>query len=96
MEWIEYDPQWLVDAAQSELKQYPWLPDAFKRCTKAYKKSAYYIYFIDPTAANSKNSKWKFQQCITLFDTIHGDIEIDIVKDNTIGGIEFYSQLFES
>lgn len=92
--WSEYNPSWLVAEAQKVASQFPWLSDSFRECTQVYKKNDYYFYFIDPSNPNSDSSNWKFQQSTSLFDTPYGHIEVDILEGNIVGGIEFYSKLF--
>ena len=94
--WKEYDPSWLVEASKYRLDEYPWLTDALVQCTKAKEESEFYTYFINRLRPNKKGSEWQFQESITIEDTPEGDVVIDIVKTNRIGGIEFLSKVIAS
>ena len=91
--WIEYDPAWLIEAASYRFDKYPWLRSALFQCTKAHKESDYYIYFIEKSLPNELGSEWQFQESIIIENTSEGEVVIDIVKPNRIGGVEFLSKL---
>ena len=91
----KYDPSWIVEASEKLKDEYPWLPYALKKCTRVVKKSKYYIYFVNPKNPNKLNSEWQFDENILIEDTVHGDIVLDILKGERVGGIEFYSKLLK-
>ncbi len=95
IKWVDYDPSWLVSAAEAELTDDEDRPiiDALKKCTQAKIESDAYIYFVDARNANEEDSEWNFDRNVMLFNTEHGIIVIDILKGNKIGGIEFFDRV---
>lgn len=89
----EYDPTWLIEAAENYKDKYPWLINSLKSCTKATKESNLYTYFVDKSNPNKLHSEWQFQECIILENTSEGEIVIDIIKTNRVGGIEFLTRV---
>ncbi|MEM9153340.1 MAG: hypothetical protein AAGB19_23195 [Cyanobacteria bacterium P01_F01_bin.3] len=92
-QWFEYEPTSLVEAAKERATEYPWLEAALKQCTSAMMESELYIYFIDPSEYRSRGGTKDHQQSITLFDTDHGCVEVDIVKPNIVAGIELLDKV---
>lgn len=92
--WKDYDPSWLIDLALEQHPDKPWLPKSLLECTRASRKNDYYIYFISSHRANQKGSEWQFKEYITLVDPIQGELILDVLEGDRIGGIEFYSALF--
>ena len=70
---------------------YPWLSDAFSRCTKGKPESEYFIHFVD-----ASGPEWKFKESITLSHEIEGDLVVDVLEDHRIGGIEFLTRLIQA
>jgi uncharacterized protein YuzE len=79
--WRAYDPRWLVEAAKKAFPNDTALHDALARCTQATGEEPV-IYFTDP------NNDWHIARDVRLNDTPKGDVEVDILKDGRIGGIE--------
>lgn len=90
-EFKPYDPTWLVELGLKYSEDYPWLADAFSRCRRARPESKFYTHFVDPAGP-----KWKLQQTITVTHELEGDLVIDILEDNRIGGIEFLTKLIKA
>jgi hypothetical protein len=90
-EWEPYDPSWLVELAGRYASEYPWLGEAFSRCLRAKPESQFYTHFVDPAG-----EEWEFETTLTLKCPKEGEIVIDILKGNQVGGIEFLSKLIES
>lgn len=91
--WEDYDPSWIIKASEYRTKEYSWLANALKQCTKAKEKSEYYTYFVDKSKPNKPGSEWQFQESITIENSPEGDIILDIIKNNRVGGIEFLSKV---
>ena len=91
--WKKYNPAWLVEASEYRFNEYPWLHEALNECTKAKEESDYYVYFVDGKNPNKPKSEWQFQENITIEDSVEGDIVIDVIKENRIGGIEFLTRV---
>ncbi len=93
--WKVYDPRWLAEDCQYAFSEYPWLEDALKPCCKARKRSAFYTYFEKHSRPNEPSSNWQIQESIHIEGTREGDIILDIIKENRVGGIEFISRLMK-
>jgi len=91
--WKRYDPSWLVKASDDYFEEYPWLKGALEKCVKCKHKSDLYIYFTDAKNPNKNGSAWQFQESITIVGTPQGDIVIDVIRNNQIGGIEFLTKV---
>ncbi len=77
-------------AARSQEPELAWLPDSLARCTRCVDESEKYSYFVDPpTYPNLPGSGWQFQTNIILTATEYGDVALDIIKEDRIGGIEY-------
>ena len=90
-----YDPDWLVEAARQVEQEYPWLPMALAACTESVENGWLYVRFITSKRANKPGSEWQFRESVILEDTVHGDVIVDVLEGNRIGGVEFYDRLFE-
>ncbi len=93
LDWQKYDPEWLVKASEERVDEYPWLPDALSKCTKALASSEYYLYFVDSKNPNKPGSEWQFDENIIIEDTPFGEVALDVLDGNRIGGVEFISKL---
>ena len=91
--WQPYDPSWLVRLAREHYPEVPWLATALEKCTRCKIKSKAYVCFVDPTNANQLGADWQFAENIVLEDPEHGDIVIDVLENQRIGGVEFLDQL---
>lgn len=93
LRWENYNPDWLVEAAQEQIPEEKVIIHNLKKCIMCFKESKAYHYFILPKNPNEPNSDWQFDENILLRDTKHGDIVLDILKGKVIGGIEFLKYL---
>ena len=50
---------------------------------------AYYSFVISDNKPNQLGSNWQHSECIEIEDYFGGNIVLDILKDDKIGGIEF-------
>ena len=62
---------------------------ALQNCKNGQWTSNGYYQFVDSKNANQIGSKWQFDENIVLEQENKGDIVLDILKDGSIGGIEF-------
>ena len=83
MNFRPFDPAWLVAAAKKQHPAEAKLHDALARCTQVAGEEPV-LYFVDP-----ESSEWHVERDFRINDTPKGDVEIDILKDGRIGGIEF-------
>jgi hypothetical protein len=102
MRFKPYDPAWIADIAKQQRPDLPWLAESLARCNHCHekrqggRKKCIYAYFVEPQAANQPGSEWQFRESIPLQHPEFGHIKLDVLKDNRIGGIEFYDRLFSS
>ena len=89
--WEKYDPSWLVELADEYKDEYPWLRGAFKECSFVRRESCYYHRFVDTSSKN-----WNFDMNVIMEDPAQGDIIVDVLKDQKIGGIEFSNRLLDN
>jgi len=103
MEWNDYDPTWLVEAARDEYHRSgtagPWLATALAACTRYHEESPAYFYFVDPTNANQPGAEWQFLWNIEIETSPHGALVLDILKPShaggqlRVGGVEFLDRI---
>ena len=65
------------------------LVTALRNCKNGKWTSNGYYQFVDSKNANQIGSKWQFDENIVLEQENKGDIVLDVLKDGSIGGIEF-------
>ena len=92
-DWQPYDPTWLVELAKAQLPEEDWLPAALAACTRARQESEAYIHFVNPADPNDAGSEWEVQMDFTLRHPTEGDLVLDILEGNRVGGVEFLSKL---
>lgn len=90
--WTDYDPQWLIALARAQHQDKKWLEEAFAECISA-KVGKAYVYFVSSSNPNQLGSEWQFEQNLILDHPIRGEIVVDILKGNRIGGIELLKEL---
>jgi hypothetical protein len=92
-DWKPYDPTWLVELAKAQLPEEAWLPAALAACTQVLRESEAYIHFVDPAHPDEPDSEWQFQTNLMLQHPTEGDLVLDILDRNRVGGIEFLGKL---
>jgi len=93
MKWETYNPEWLVELAIEQIPEETELIKSIRNCTKALQESRAYIYFVNPTSPNKPVSKWIFKRNFMLKHKTDGQIVLDILSNDKIGGIEFLKYL---
>ena len=89
-----FDPNWLCELAREARPDLPWLVDEIGRCISGIWTSTCYIRFVDSSNANQPGAAWQFREVIELFDEKRGALNLNVLKNDRIGGIEFYDRLF--
>jgi len=89
IKWEAYDPDWLVKIALEQIPIETEVINSIRKCRKGFWESRAYVYFVNPENANEPNAEWQFGQNLILKDKKKGEIVLDILKDNRLGGIEF-------
>ena len=92
-EWKPYDPAWLVELAKAQVPEEAWLPAALAACTMARQESDAYIHFVHQADSDEPDSEWEAQTDITLKHPTEGELVLDILEGNRVGGVEFLSKL---
>jgi len=92
-DWKPYDPTWLVELAKEQLPEETWLPAALAACTTARQESDAYIHFVNPTNPDEPESEWQVQTNFELQHPTEGDLVLDILEGNRVGGVEFLARL---
>jgi len=92
-DWQPYDPTWLVELAKAQLPEEKWLPAALAACTTARQGSPAYIHFVNPADPDEPGSEWEVQTNLSLRHPTEGDLVLDILDGNKIGGVEFLAKL---
>lgn len=92
-DWKPYDPAWLVELAKEQHPEEAWLPAALAACTMARQESAAYIHFVSASDPDELRSEWEAQTDIILKHPTEGDLVLDILEGNRIGGVEFLAKL---
>ena len=92
--WRLYDPAWLQDLAREQLPEEKWLYESLARCTQASGEIPY-IHFVNPRRPNKPKSDWQFETNVHLEHPEYGELILDILKGNRVGGVEFLGVLLE-
>ncbi len=92
--WIDYDPSWLLPLATKAFPDEPWLIEALKNCTKAFRTHAelerlHMTYFVNPKENSSCQAQWRFKTNKVIRTWSEGDIILDILEGDIVGAIEF-------
>lgn len=88
-----FDPRLLIDAANEQAPECPWLPDALARCGAGEWESRAYVGYVERQNPDQPGSDWQFQNNIVLHHVKFGMVIIDILIGNHIGGIELVDRI---
>ena len=90
MEWRKFDPQPLMKLAEEQFPEQSWLVESLSLCVKvADDGNGTYFYFTPREAASDGQTEWEFQKNISLRDPNFGELILDVLQNNRIGGIDF-------
>ncbi len=92
--WDTYDPAWLVSLAREQYPNEAWLANALARCIRAKKYNGY-VYFVDSANGNRPGAAGQFERNIVLNDPELGEIVVDILQGDRVGGIEMWARIFK-
>jgi len=92
-DWKPYDPAWLIELAKAQHPEEAWLPAALAACTMARQESAAYIHFVRQADPEEPGSEWQAQTDLTLRHPTEGELVLDVLEGNRIGGVEFLAKL---
>jgi hypothetical protein len=91
--WQPYDPRWLITLANQQCPEEPWLAPALARCLWAQGVGSPYIRFVSSVRPNAPGSAWQFERNIVMEHPRIGEIVVDVLKTQRVGGIELLGQL---
>ena len=91
--WETYDAEWLIKIAEEQIPEEIEIINSLKSIKKGSWESRAYIYFVDPSNPNEPGSKWQFNENICLKDKKKGEVILDILEGNVVGGVEFLKYL---
>jgi len=91
--WKPYDPGWLVELAREQHPEVVWLSDALVDCTSYGEESPAYYYFVEPSFPNQPGSEWQFACNVVLHHEREGEIVLDVLRGDRIGGVEFIERV---
>ena len=93
MKWQKYDPEWLVVLAEEQLPEEAWLPTALRACTSYSVESKSYYYFVNREDVRRRGTEWQFKRNLFLHDKKEGELVLDVLEHQKIGGLEFLARL---
>jgi hypothetical protein len=93
--WNPYDPSWLLQLAHDQVPEEAWLAEALAKCTQARSAGSAYVYFVDNSRPNKPGSDWQFERNIVLFHPTEGEVIVDVLQGQRIGGVELWEKLLK-
>lgn len=90
---MTYDPEWLAKLAEEQCPDLPWLPGALQQCTRGWWQSRAYVYFFAADNPNQNGSAWQFDRNVMLTDRKEGELVLDILQGQRVGGVECLKRL---
>ena len=92
-EWKHCDPGWLLSLAEQQQPDQPWLAAALRDCTRCIEESPAYLRFVSGERANQAGAEWQFEGNLSLHHPQHGELILDILQGQRVGGVEFLDRL---
>lgn len=88
--WEPYDAQWLISlllaadeiAVAADAKGRNWA-----------EVGPHYVRFVDAERPNQEGAAWKHQRCMRLSSQSHGEIVVDVLSNDRVGGVELLDSL---
>lgn len=77
-----FDPASLVQAPRAQHPSNPGLVEALRQCTRVFRRTDFYIHFIDPADSNAPGSAWQHRESIRLQDEESGEVLVDLLTDD--------------
>jgi len=87
-----FDPTLLVALAREQWTDRPELAASFARCTREWPRNQLYSYFMSPM---ERPTKWRFATNLFLAHPTLGTLLVDVMTDQSIGGIEYLDRVME-
>lgn len=89
----DFCAQRLIEPARKQSPANSWLPDAFAACGPGEWLGGAYLCFVSTDRPNQAGSAWQFKGNLILHDEAYGEVVLDVLEGNRIGGIEFLDWL---
>lgn len=86
-----FDPTGLPELALAQWPDRPELAYAFRQCTRQWAESEYYTYLVFPYTPEPLT----IVETLRLDCPVRGGLFVDVLKDGSIGGIEFLDKVFD-
>lgn len=94
-----FDPAWIVALLRQQRPEEVEVARALAGCTRCWKRSVAYWYFVDPAGANTPGAAWRFERNITLDGGVGvggwGPLVLDVLEGGGVGGVEFLDRAAE-
>jgi hypothetical protein len=83
-----FDPAWLVELAEKQYADAPFIAEALKQCKEGWWDSPSFIYFTDFFYPQNENIPW-FKKHGYFMKHEKGIILLEMLRNGSIGGIQF-------
>ena len=80
----------LIKIIEKEEPKNENLIKSLQNCIGGKWKSKAYYQFVNSENPNQEGSEWQFLENLIFEHDVIGTIIVDLLKDNRIGGLEFY------
>ncbi len=87
MKWEQFDASWLIELMKEQASEEKDVIKNLEECKRYFKKNNAYYYFV------IKNPEQYIERNIILNSKKYGEIVLDILNGNKIGGIEFIDRI---
>jgi hypothetical protein len=88
MKWKPYDAKWLAELVKKQHPDRLKVQENLTGITSCAEESRAYYYFVNPENQNREGSEWQFKENLIVQDERLGDIILDILEDDKVGGVE--------
>jgi hypothetical protein len=88
-----FEPRMLIEDALAQAPELVWLPAALARCGSGDWVSRAYVRYVSCVDPNQPGSDWQFKNNVVIDHRIFGEVIIDILQGERIGGIEFIDRI---
>jgi hypothetical protein len=84
-----FDPAWLVELAEKQWADEPFIAEALKQCTEGWWDDPGFIYFTDFFYPRDFCLPWFKKQGYFMKHETKGIVQLDMLRNGKIGGIQF-------
>jgi RNA polymerase II subunit A small phosphatase-like protein len=88
-----FEPRMLIEDALAQAPEFAWLPAALAHCGPGEWKSRAYVHYVSSVDPNQPGSDWQFKNSVVIDHRIFGEVVIDILQGDRIGGVEFIDRI---